>query len=50
MCGRERTCGRVFLYVWQGKGLREAENGILAPFSDVWQGKELNNREVAIGE
>jgi len=31
----------MFSYVWQGKGLRAAENGILARFSDVWQGKEL---------
>ena len=34
MCGRERTCGRVKSYVWQGKELR-------ARFAYVWQAKEL---------
>jgi hypothetical protein len=42
MCGKERTCGRVILYVWQAKELH-------AHFSDVWQGKELG-REMACGE
>jgi hypothetical protein len=34
MCGKQRTCRRAILDVWQGKELRE-------DFSDVWQGKEL---------
>src|ERR1700737_1892815 len=34
MCGKQRTCRRAILYVWQGKGLR-------ADFAYVWQGKEL---------
>ena len=35
------------MYVWQEKDLRGAKNGISAPFSDVWQGKELGNGKVA---
>src|ERR1700745_2373993 len=31
MCGRERTCGRAILYLWQPKELR-------ARFLYVWQG------------
>jgi hypothetical protein len=34
MCGRERTCGRAFLYVWQRKDLE-------ADFLYVWYPKEL---------
>jgi len=36
MCGRERTCRRANLYVWQRKELR-------VDFADVWQGKELGS-------
>jgi len=35
MCGRERTCRRANLYVWQRKELP-------VNFADVWQGKELD--------
>jgi hypothetical protein len=34
MCGRERTCGRVILYVWQRKDLGGHS-------LDVWQRKNL---------
>jgi hypothetical protein len=36
MCGREKTCGRAILYVWQQKEL-------LAHFAYVWQRKNLMN-------
>jgi hypothetical protein len=35
MCGKQRTLSRVFLEVWQGKGLG-------AQILDVWQRKELD--------
>ena len=37
-CGKERTCGRGFLEVWQGKDLA-------GDFSDVWQAKDLRKME-----
>src|SRR5258708_27999668 len=43
MGGRERSCRRGVLYVWQGKRLR-------ARFCYVWQGKELRgNRRTEEG-
>jgi hypothetical protein len=41
MCGRERSYEEGILYVWQRKDLQVAKNGVLADFSDVWQGKGL---------
>ena len=38
MCGKQWTCGRAFLEVWQGKDLA-------ADFADVWQTKGLGKME-----
>ncbi len=35
-CGRQRTCGSVFLELWQIKGMLEKT-------LEVWQGKEFGN-------
>jgi len=41
MCVRESSFLLSVFYVWQGKELQMAKNGILGCFSDVWQGMDL---------